>query len=72
MMDMHRPFLNAVRDDVTLARVPIVHDPFHIMKRGGEAITELRREIYSRRRRAARHRTGNAMARAPSLGKSHG
>lgn len=47
-MDMHQPFMNAVRDDPDLARVPIVHDPFHIMKRALEAITELRRQIFFR------------------------
>jgi transposase len=47
-MDMHRPFLNAVREDPVLARVPVVHDPFHIMKRAGEALTELRREVFFR------------------------
>ena len=47
-MDMHRPFLNAVREDPLLARIPVVHDPFHIMKRAGEALTELRREIFFR------------------------
>jgi len=47
-MDMHRPFLNAVRDDPALARVPIVHDPFHVMKRAVEAITELRRQVFFR------------------------
>jgi transposase len=47
-MDMHRPFLNAVREDATFARIPIVHDPFHIMKRAGEAITELRRQVFFR------------------------
>lgn len=47
-MDMHRPFMNAVRDDPALARVPIVHDPFHVIKRAGEAITELRRQTFFR------------------------
>jgi transposase len=47
-MDMHQPFINAVRDDPDVARVPIVHDPFHIMKRALEAITELRRQIFFR------------------------
>jgi transposase len=47
-MDMHRPFMNAVRDDPQLARVPIVHDPFHVMKRANEAITELRRNVFFR------------------------
>ena len=42
------PFLNAVREDPVLARVPVVHDPFHIMKRAGEALTELRREVFFR------------------------
>ena len=44
-MDMHRPFLNAVREDPVLRRIPVVHDPFHIMKRAGEALTELRRRF---------------------------
>ena len=47
-MDMHRPFLNAVREDPVLRRIPVVHDPFHIMKRAGEALTELRREVFFR------------------------
>jgi transposase len=47
-MDMHRPFLNAVRADPSLAQAAIVHDPFHVTKRAGEAITELRREIFFR------------------------
>jgi len=47
-MDMHRPFFNAVREDSALAHAVIVHDPFHVMKRAGEAITELRRDIFFR------------------------
>ena len=47
-MDMHAPFRKAVRDDPELAHVPVVHDPFHIMKRAGEAITELRRQVFFR------------------------
>jgi transposase len=47
-MDMHRPFFNAVRADLALAHAVIVHDPFHVMKRAGEAITELRRDIFFR------------------------
>lgn len=47
-MDMHEPFANAVRSDPALAHVAIVHDPFHIMKRAGEAIDELRRRILFR------------------------
>jgi transposase len=47
-MDMHEPFKNAVRADPALAHAAIVHDPFHVMKRAGEAITALRREIFFR------------------------
>lgn len=47
-MDMHRPFLNAIRADVALTHVAICHDSFHLMKRGGEAISELRREVFFR------------------------
>jgi transposase len=47
-MDMHRPFLNAIYGDKELAHVAVVHDPFHIMKRVGEALDELRREIFFR------------------------
>lgn len=47
-MDMHAPFRKAVREDPELAHVPVVHDPFHIMKRAGEAISELRRQIFFR------------------------
>lgn len=46
--DMHRPFLNAIRADPVLAKVPVVHDPFHVIKRAGEALTELRRQIFFR------------------------
>lgn len=45
---MHRAFLNAIRAEPSLAHVLVVHDQFHIMKRGGEAITELRREVFFR------------------------
>jgi transposase len=47
-MDMHRAFYNAVRADEALAHAAIVHDPFHVLKRAGEAITELRRAIFFR------------------------
>jgi transposase len=47
-MDMHEPFANAVRADKELAHVAIVHDPFHVMKRAGEAIDELRRSVLFR------------------------
>lgn len=46
--DMHDPFKKAIREDVALAHVAYAHDPFHVMKRAGEAITELRREIFFR------------------------
>ena len=46
--DMHAPFKNAIREDAALAHVAYVHDPFHIMKRAGEAISELRRKIFFR------------------------
>lgn len=47
-MDMHRPFFNAIRADDDLSHVAIVHDPFHIMKRAGEATDELRRTVFFR------------------------
>lgn len=47
-MDMHRPFLNAVRADPALAHAIITHDPFHVVKRAGEALTEMRRTIFFR------------------------
>jgi transposase len=47
-MDMHRAFYNAVRADPALADAAIVHDPFHVLKRAGEAITELRRAVFFR------------------------
>ncbi|MBX3356784.1 MAG: ISL3 family transposase [Phycisphaeraceae bacterium] len=46
--DMHRPFFNAIRGDDVLAKVPFVHDPFHVIKRAGEAVSELRRSIFFR------------------------
>jgi transposase len=46
--DMHDPFKKAIREDEGLAHVAYAHDPFHIMKRAGEAISELRREIFFR------------------------
>jgi len=54
-MDMHRPFLNAIRDDPELKHVIVVHDPFHIMKRAGEALSELRREVFFRAGPEMRH-----------------
>jgi len=47
-MDMHEPFARAVRADPKLAHVAIVHDPFHVMKRAGEAVDELRRKVLFR------------------------
>ena len=46
--DMHNPFLAAIRAAPCLSHVAIVHDPFHIMKRAGEAISELRRQVFFR------------------------
>ena len=46
--DMHDPFKKAIREDTALAHVAYAHDPFHVMKRAGEAISELRREIFFR------------------------
>lgn len=54
-MDMHRPFWNAIKADPDLAHVVIAHDPFHIMKRGGKAMDEIRREVF--------FRAGNEMRR---------
>lgn len=44
-MDMHAPFKLAIRGDKDLDHADIVHDPFHVMKRAGQAIDELRRQI---------------------------
>ena len=46
--DMFDAFKKAIRDDPALAHAAYAHDPFHVMKRAGEAITELRREIFFR------------------------
>jgi transposase len=47
-MDMHEPFASAVRADNDLTHAAIVHDPFHVMKRAGQAIDELRRSVLFR------------------------
>jgi transposase len=47
-MDMHRAFELAVRADPALAHVAIVHDPFHVMKRAGEALNEVRKDTFFR------------------------
>lgn len=46
--DMHEPFKIAIRGDAALAHAALVHDPFHVIKRAGEAITELRRAVFFR------------------------
>jgi transposase len=46
--DMHAPFMAAIGRDEILSKKPIVHDPFHVMKRANEAISELRREVFFR------------------------
>lgn len=48
VMDMHAPFAAAIRNDAALSHVSIVHDPFHVMKRVGTAIDEMRRETFFR------------------------
>jgi len=47
-MDMFEAFANAVRNDPELKHVTIVHDPFHVMKRAGEAVDEVRRQVLFR------------------------
>jgi transposase len=47
-MDMHEPFAEAVRTAPGLRHVAIVHDPFHVMKRAGEAVDEVRRSVLFR------------------------
>jgi hypothetical protein len=53
-MDTHRPFMNAIRGDDALRHAAIVHDPFHIVKRAGEAVSELRRREFFRAGRELR------------------
>jgi transposase len=48
VMDMHQAFWNAINNDPDLKHAAIVHDPFHVMKRAGQAIDELRREAFFR------------------------
>ena len=47
-MDMFEAFANAVRNDDQLKHAAIVHDPFHVMKRAGEAVDEVRRQVLFR------------------------
>ena len=46
--DMHRPFYNAIRADPDLEHVAFAHDPFHVMKRAGEALSEMRKDTFFR------------------------
>jgi len=46
--DMHEPFRAAIRGDPDLGHVAYVHDPFHLVKRANEAVTEMRRETFFR------------------------
>jgi transposase len=47
-MDMHAPFRKAVLEVGGLEHVDIAHDPFHVMKRVGDMIDDLRRSIFFR------------------------
>lgn len=47
-MDMHAPFAAALRADPVLKGKPLVHDPFHVMKRALQAVDEVRREVFFR------------------------
>jgi transposase len=47
-MDMHRAYWNAVDSTPGLEHAAIVHDPFHILKLAGQALDELRREVFFR------------------------
>lgn len=46
--DMHAPFRNAIKADPALAHVVYTHDSFHLVKRAGKAIDELRRAYFFR------------------------
>ena len=48
VMDMHQAYYNAVRWDEQLKHAAIAHDPFHVMKRAGDAMDELRRQTFFR------------------------
>ena len=47
-VDMHGPFLAAIHGDALLKEKPVVHDPFHVMKRVNQAVDETRREVFFR------------------------
>jgi len=46
--DMHWPFEKAIRSDLQLAHVAYVHDPFHVMKRAGKALDDIRKDTFFR------------------------
>lgn len=47
-MDMFPAFRRAVAEDAELSHVALVHDPFHILKRAGEAVTRIRKDAFFR------------------------
>lgn len=47
-MDMHRGYWNAVNETPGFWRAAIVHDPIHILKLAGQALDEVRREVFFR------------------------
>jgi len=47
-VDMYEPFAAAIRNDPQLSHAAIVHDPFHVMKRAGKAVDEVRRQVLFR------------------------
>lgn len=47
-VDMYGAFISALEEVPGFEHVVIVHDPFHILKRVGEAIDEARREVFFR------------------------
>jgi hypothetical protein len=67
-VDMHEPFKKAIREGEALAHVAIAHDPFHVIKRAGEAVTELRRSVFFRAGPELREAGKGALARAARLG----
>jgi transposase len=46
--DMWPAFRLAIRSDAELAHAVHTHDPFHVIKRAGEALTDLRRSVFFR------------------------
>lgn len=46
--DMYSAFRKAIRADSELDHAAIVHDPFHLVKRAGKAVDEVRREVFFR------------------------